>query len=219
MAAPTPAFIQLQVDSSNAGKKVRVQSRVVGADTVAEHFFIPISPRSKLGVYFNSSGVLSIAASAHTSLQGFWWLINPVGSAVKIALRRLEFKYSAIAAAAANTRITTERITFTGAASALITAVKRATVDVNPVGQVLSATTGLTPSTVSANAPAYTSWAPTIITAAGILVPVEDEWIPSDEDGMAILVAGEGLVVRQPDAGVASDPRKLSVTVAWEEFE
>jgi hypothetical protein len=219
MAVPTPAFIQLPLDSGNTGKKVRVQSRIVGADTVAEHFFIPVSQRSKLGVYFASSGILSMAATAQTSLQGLWWLINPVGSVVKVAVRRLEYKYSVVAAAAANTRITTERVTFTGTATALLTALKRATIDANPVGQTLSASTGLTLSTVGSNAPAYTSWAPTVITAAGVMVPVEDEWIPSDEDGMAVLTAGEGLVVRQPDAGVASDPRKLSVTVAWEEYE
>src|SRR5690349_17574232 len=112
--------------------------------------------RSTTGVYYSSSGVLAVVASAHTSLQGFWWLINPVGSAVKAIIRRLTFEHSSVAAAAANTRITVERITLTGGpASATIASLQRKSSDPAAVCLPLSATTGITPATVNANAAAY----------------------------------------------------------------
>jgi hypothetical protein len=48
MAAPTPSWVQLPLDTSNTGKKMRTQTRHVGADDVLEHAFNPVSLRSKL---------------------------------------------------------------------------------------------------------------------------------------------------------------------------
>lgn len=176
--------------------------------------------RTTLGVYYASSGVLAIPTSAHASLAGFLWLINPVGSPVTILVRRVEFKYMASALAAANTRLTLERMTFTGGpATALVTALQRHSAEPAPSGRVLSDTTGITPATVGSNAPLYTSWVPSVITAAGVLVAAEDEWIPRDEDDYIRLLPGEGIVVRQPDAGIATDPRKAIVMFEWEEFQ
>jgi hypothetical protein len=42
--------------------------------------------------------------------------------------------------------------------------------------------------------------------------------MPRDEDSLARLLPGEGIVVRQPDGGIASDPRKAVVMAEWEEF-
>ena len=177
--------------------------------------------RSTRGMYFGSSGVVALLAAAHTSLQGFLWLLNPVANApIKIAPSRIEFKYSCIAAAAANTRLTVERITFTGVSSAAaIVGLPRRSAEPAQTANLVAATTGITPATVSANAPAYTSFAPTVVTAAGILVPTSDVWLPGSEDGMFILLPGEGIVVRQPDVGVATDPRVVAISVEWEEFQ
>lgn len=219
MAAPIDALYTLPFDIFTVRKNLRMQTRIVGGNTVFELFAIPISRRSRLGIYYGSSGILSIQAAAHAATAGFWWLINPVGSAVKVALRRIIFEHSAAALAAANTRVTLERITFTGTASAVITPLKRDSNDAANVGLALSASTGITPASVSSNAAIYTSWSPPVITAAGVLTPVQDAFHLYDEDEQGILAAGEGFVVRQPDAGVTTDPRRLVVSVIWEEFE
>ena len=105
-----------------------------------------------------------------------------------------------------------------GAASALVTSVQRNSGEPAATGKYLSDTTGLTGvATVGSNAPLYTSWAPVVITAVGVLVPVEDEWIPRDEDGYLRLLPGEGVVARQIDGGIASDPRKAAIMMEWEE--
>ena len=67
MAAPIAAFAQLPTDSGNTGKKMRTQTRVIGADTVHEHFFIESSTRDMLGSYVAHSGVFTIQATAQTS--------------------------------------------------------------------------------------------------------------------------------------------------------
>src|SRR5437867_1075802 len=106
--------------------------------------FPRVIARSTRGLYYSSSANLALLATAHTSLQGFWWLINPVASGIKMLVRRVEFKYSAIAAAAANSRLTLERITFTGGpASATVAAIQRNSGEPAPLGLVLSATTGI----------------------------------------------------------------------------
>lgn len=175
--------------------------------------------RTTLGVYFSSSAILSILATAHTSLQGFQWLVNPVGSTVIAFVRRVEFKYSCVAIAASNTRLTLERITLTGGPPTdLATAVQRNSGEPAPTCKVLTGTTGITPATVGSNALIYTSWTPPVITAAGVLTPTEDEFLPRDEDGYIRLLAGEGIVVRQPDNGVTTDPRRAAVSFEWEEF-
>src|SRR5262245_37016520 len=175
--------------------------------------------RTTRGIYYSSSGVVAIVASAHGATAGFWWLTNPVGSGIKAIVRRLTFEHSAIAAAAANTRVTVERMTFTGTTSGgQITVIQRLSSDPVAVCIPLSATTGLTPATVNSNAVGYTTWSPPVITAAGVLTPVEDTWWPLNEDSLPIILPGEGLVVRQPDAGVASDPRKMVVSCEWEEY-
>src|SRR4051812_40175473 len=121
MAAPVASYIQLPVDTGNTGKKVRSQTRVVGADTVHEHFFIPESRRSRLGVYYAASGTLTIPAAAQNgTTTGLFWLYNPIGSVVKMGLRRLATQ---IVFALTTTidvsipRIAFSRFTFTGAGS------------------------------------------------------------------------------------------------------
>ena len=175
--------------------------------------------RDTRGIYYSSSPVLSVLASAQAAAAGLWWLINPAGSGVTAILRRLTREHSCIAAAAANTRITVERMTFTGTSSGgSIGAIQRLSTDPAPICIPLSATTGLTPATVNSNAVCYTSWSPPVITAAGVLVSVEDTWWPLNEDSLPIILPGEGFVVRQPDNGVTTDPRKLVVSAEWEEY-
>ena len=100
MAAPVPTYIQTPTDSGNSGKKLRMQSRIVGPDTVLSQVVEVASPRSKLGGYKMNAGVQTVPAAVHNgTTTGFWWLINPVGSTRLLAIRRVYtlVKFNALA--------------------------------------------------------------------------------------------------------------------------
>lgn len=87
MAVPIADKIQLPLDTGNTGKKVRTQTRVVGADTVHEHYFVQISARNIVAAAKVSSGTLTVPTAIHNgTTTGFLWLYNPVGSAIKMAV-------------------------------------------------------------------------------------------------------------------------------------
>lgn len=210
--------IILPVDTGNSGKRVRTNERTVAAEQVHEHYFIPTSVRQKTGVFLMSTGIITVVQTAHTSLQGFAWLINPTSSTIWMAIRRIEGHSITQAAAAVATRIAVERVTFTGTPSGtLLNAIKRQTSDAGPQGVAATTSTGLTLSTVSSNAPLYAFLMTASIGSVYSSVPSLLEWEP-DEDGMLVLAPGEGIVLRQPDAGVASDPRRAVFNIGWEEY-
>jgi hypothetical protein len=171
-----------------------------------------------LGGYKFESGRQTVLAAAHAATAGFFWLINPVGSSVVCYIKKL-FATSvptAVTAFASSPRITVERVTFTGTASgATITPAKRDSTDAANTCTVRTASTGLT---LTAGAIIADFTVPAVLTAVGIAVPV-DQWFydAGDDDDYIVLRAGEGIVVRQADAGTASDTRLLLVFGAWEE--
>lgn len=222
MAAPVAAFVQLPTDSGNTGKKVRTQTRVVGSDTVHEHFFIPISQRGKTGVYSFTSGVLAVQAAAQNgTTTGFLWLQNPAGSTVKAAIRRLNVQSQFTTSLSTPTapRIQFNLFTFTGTASgASITPAK---VDsAQAANQVIlrSASTGMT---VTLGAAMWASFPFVVAGTAGLIFgnAAQAEMIPQDEDGYTVLRTGEGVVCWQADAGTTADTRKWIVNGGWEEYE
>lgn len=173
------------------------------------------SARVRTGVYLGNSGLLSVQVAAHAATAGFVWLINPVGSARIVSLRRAEVDSMGVAASASIARLQVERMTFTGVSTgAVVASGKIDSTYPNPVAILTSASTGM----VITAGPILYSWLMmAVITAAGVSEPVLGEWEPS-EDGQPVLRAGEGLVFRQPDAGVATDPRRLVINIAWEEY-
>jgi hypothetical protein len=211
-------MIQLPLDTGNTGKKVRTQSRVIGADTVHEHFYVQPYPRDAVGFYSVHSGRLAVLAAAHAATAGFFWILNPVGAAVQGALRRVEFTAAPVAATvfASTPRITAERMTFTGTASgATLTPARRDSTDAAPTLTVRTASTGITP----AAAEIVRGWlVPPVLTAVGVPVPVDLVWQPNDVEEEVILRPGEGIVFRQADAGTAADTRIAVVDVSWSEF-
>lgn len=221
MSAPVASYVQLPLDTGNTGKKVRTQTRVVGADTVHEHYFVPVNPRSILGEYFLSSGVLTATTAAENGTTGKFWIVNPVGSAVKVAVHSTEAHIVAGALSAAQTTITRlvlALITFTGTPSgAIISMAKRDSTDAAPVSSARSASTGLTITTGAV----VRGWLyPTITGTTGtgqaspIVVPERDQtW-----DENVVLRAGEGVVCYQPDASTLATIRAL-VNMMLEEFE
>lgn len=226
MAAPVAAKVTLPTDAGNAGPKVRTQTRVVGADTVHEHFFVPVSSRSKTGVYSAHSGVMTVpTGGTNGTTTGFFWIINPVGSTIKMAIRKLEGMGQFALTSAVD--VTVPRIqfalcTFTGAGSAgLLTAAKRDSTHAAPQGQVRTASTSLT---VTLGA-LFKAWLQTIIATATSATIQADlpptpfpEYEPGSEDDQIILRPGEGIVCYSPDAATTAN-RRFVCDVSWEEFE
>lgn len=209
--------IVLPTDGANVGKKVRTRERVIGANTIQEHYFIPQRERVIEGVYLFNSGVLSVNATADTFPAGRIWIQNPVGSAKLIALRRMECEFSAVAATASLTapRIAIQKFTFTGSFSgATLTGAKR---DENDVAQVFDVRTANTGPTITSVGIAYAFVTPALVTAVGVFGGVMLEYEP-EEDGMIILRAGHGLCITQPDVGTATDPRRYVLNFAVEQF-
>lgn len=226
MARPVAAFIQLPSDSGNTGKKQRTQSRVVGSDTVHEHFVIPITREKLTGTYYFAHAVQSVQASAQNGTStGFWWLEVPSGATIRARLRRYRhfYDWGAVPAADVPTipRILVARFTFTGTASAgALTAGKRASSDAANVANLRTGTTGMT---ITLGAHMFGSMAPFVdfATAVGINTQPREvhQYEPLGDDEFIELDAAEGLLMYQPDAGTASDLRRFFGWGCWDEFD
>jgi hypothetical protein len=222
MAAPVANKIQLPLDTGNTGKLVRTQTRVIGADTVHEHFFVPSTSRNRLGIYYATSGTLTIPITAQNgTTTAFFWFINPIASGRNIALRRWIAQIQFALLTAVDVTVPREALslcTFTGTASgATIAAAKRASADQAPVGSIRTAVTGLT---VTLGAMIKSDFPPVNASASSAAVATPstaNDWDPPEEE-QPVLVPGEGLVCWSADASTTAN-RRLSVDFIWEEFE
>lgn len=225
MAAPIADKIILPLDTGNTGKKVRSQTRVVGADTVHEHYFIPISARSRLGVYYAHSGVLTIPTGAHTpATTAYFWFVNPAGSAVKVALRRFRISMQFTVLTAVDVSVPRQVLalfTETGAPSgATITPGKRDSTDVAAVATVRTAVTGMTVTPgaiIRSEVPPINATASSATIQANMPTSLGQPW-DLVEDEMPVLRAGEGVVFYSADAGTAAN-RRMVADLIWEEYE
>lgn len=218
MATPVASFAQLPSDSGNTGKQMRTQTRVVGANTVHEHFFVPSSARDTLGSYIAHTGVNLVQATAQTFPAAFFFLINPVGNTPKVAITAIEVLSQMGSALAAPTspRLLWKLFTFTGTASgASLTPGKTDSTWPAPTASLRTASTGLT---ITAVADVICSLPIASATAVGYSPPQMDEWFEDVEQSQIILRAGEGIALYQPDAGTTADTRRLITTLKWDEF-
>lgn len=225
MAAPVASKVTLPLDTGNTGKNVRTQTRVVGADTVHEHFFVPSTTRNRLGIYYGTSGTLTVPIAAQNGgTTGLFWLYNPIGSVVKMALRRwaAQIQFAVTTAIDVSVpRLATSLFTFTGVGSgAQVAPAKRATADAAAVGQLRTASTGLTVTVgamIKSDFPAILPTASSATIQAQIPPSTSNDWDPPEEE-QPILVAGEGLVCWAADASTTAN-RRISVDLIWEEFD
>lgn len=222
MAAPVASFIRTPDDSGNTGKKVRSQTRVIGADTVHEHFVVPVRQAELLGVYRLALAQQTVQASAQNGTStGFLWAHVPSAISNKWArIRRLycSSQHSTALATPTAPRVVLTRFTFTGTASgASVTAGKVESGYPTPIFDLRTASTGLTVTLVAAMCAAGLAGA---ITAVGAYHPVDMDLINTEaEDGFLVAKPGEGFVLYQDVAGTASDTRKLNPVIAWDEVD
>jgi|SRR6185295_2870995 len=222
MAGPIANKIILPDDTGNTGKKVRTQTRVVGADTVHEHFFVDVRMAQILGVYRYASPGIAVAAAAQngTSTGALWAHVPTAISNKKARIRRasIESRHVAAFAATAMARIAASRMTFTGTASgAAGVAAKMDASYPTPILDLRTAVTGLTPTLIALLGTAGLIGS---LTAVGAVAPVDAIIMEGQaEDEFIVLAPGEGIVIWQDAAGTTSDSRLYDLTVVWDEID
>lgn len=223
MAGPVAATVNLPDDSGNLGKKVRTQTRTVGANTVHEHFFIQARQAQVLGVYrLGMPQVTALAAAQNGTSTGYLWLHVPTAiSNKKVRIRRLSVtsQLATLLATPTAPRITATRFTFTGTASgASLTPVKIDSGSSASIADLRTAVTGLTVTLVGSLGTAPHVGAQT---AVGAYAPAEYNIVDpaSEEDDWPILAPGEGIVIYQDTAGTASDTRVANIILLWDDVD
>lgn len=190
---------------------------VSGPGVVQQEYLIPTSARVVSGVYLATTGVRVVTVTADTFPAGSWWLINPVGSAVKVALRSVTFSSQIASALAVPTspRFSLVAFTFTGTASgAQITPRKAATTFAAATATLRTANTGMT---ITRTQDVYNFLPVAVATAVGGVAPQEQPVQPP-EDEQVVLAAGEGVVLTQATAGTTSDTRRTMASMVWAEY-
>lgn len=213
----TESFAQLPSDSGNAGKKMRTRTRVVGANTVHEHYFIPSSERDYTGKFIAHTGVNVVQATAHTFPAGFFWFFNPIGSTVLVAVSGIEVitQMGSALAAPTSPRLLFSSFTYTGTPSgATISPGKLDSTMAAAQASLRTANTGMS---ITKVADMLGTLPTASATAVGYAPAMMDEWEPPESEQI-ILRAGEGLAFWQADAGTTSDTRRIICTMKWEEF-
>jgi len=224
MADVIASSIKLPDDSSNSGKNLRTETRVIGGTTVHEQFVVPIMGLTITGKYFYSSTQLSVSATIQDGLAtGFLWLQLPSTATVTALIKGITRDCSTSSTVVAPTApvLSFTKFTFTGTASGTsVTPVKFQTAGVANQMIVRTAVTGMT-NTLIGDVGHFTI--PAVLTGVGqvhaqehILVPDPQAFIRGSDLEIA---PGEGLVVYQSVAGTTSDPRRFSLQVKWIEVD
>lgn len=222
MAGPIAAFIQLPTDSGNTGKKNRTQTRVIGSDTVHEHFVVPAREAQVLGVYRLGMAQQTVSATVQNGTSsGYLWAHVPTavtGKKSRMRKIRVESQHGSVLATPTAPRLAVSRFTFTGTASgASVALVKHKSGYPASVFDLRTAATGLTVTLVGVLGSIGLTQA---LTAVGINVPSAIEFIDSQsEDDWPEFAPGEGAVLWQDVAGTASDTRRININIVSDDID
>lgn len=172
-----------------------------------------------VGVYHAPAVQTVVTQAADGATAGRAWLLNPVGSGVVVAVRRLAFASVSATALVTLTvpNFNVERITFTGTSSAAaVTPCKVDSNYANATAKLVNATTGITP---VAGAAAKAFQCHSTLTGVGQSQAVE-QLFPSElnREEFIVLRAGQGIVIRQATGGTLADTRNVRVDISWEEY-
>jgi hypothetical protein len=223
MAAPVAADVRLPDDSGNTGKRVRTQSRVVGANTVHEHFFIASKQAEVLGVYrLAMPQQTALAAAQNGTSTGFLWANVPAAVSNKwTRIRRatVDSQHSTVLATPTAPRLVLTRFSFTGTPSgASLTAAK---VNESMPATILDLRTAVTGMTVTLSTPLGSAGLCGSMTAVGAYAPSVNDIIKPEnsEDEWPVVKPGNGFVLYQDTAGTTSDTRKFNPTIVWDDID
>lgn len=224
MAAPVADKILLPDDSSNPGKKVRTQTRVVGPDTVHEHFFVPTRQARITSIYRLALVQATVlAATQNGTTAGFLFAHMPstvTGKAMR--LRRLAFtsQHSTALATPTAPRLLARRFTSSaGLSGTLVAPTLNDSAHASPACLFSLVNTGVTVVHVGIGFGAGAIAG--ALTAVGAYEPCFKDIIDpaADEDDWPIFKPGEGFVVYQDTAGTTSDTRKINIQLLADEID
>lgn len=164
---------------------------------------------------YAATSTFALTSAADGATAGKCWLTNILAATNYVIVRKVfaEFKVPLVV----NTtcpRINIERMSYnTAPGGSPFTAIKSLTADGAPSG-ALDDTTPTAALTAGARLCSF--YPPALITAVGsVITNVQDIPLPTP----IVLVGGEGLVVRQADAGMAAtEARECSITFWWDEI-
>lgn len=177
------------------------------------------------GLFQATIGAQVVQAAAHgapATGAGFAWLVNEA-STMRVMVHEIYFASQLGSALAAPTspRITCEKFTFTGSPSGAVVAMTKLDTRYAPANQssLRTASTGLT---ITAGNVLAEFFPTASATAVGYAPPAFQFWRPPKNlgrTGALVLAPGEGLLVRQPDAGTAADTRRFVTSFLIEEYD
>lgn len=225
MAAPIADKIILPLDTGNTGKNVRTQTRVVGANTVHEHFFIQTREARILSIYRLALVQATVAAAAQNgTTAGLLFAHLPSTATGKaMRLRRLSFssQHSTALATPTAPRILVRRFTSSGGLTGALVApnINDSVLHATPAALYSLVNTGVT--VVHVGIGFATAGIAGALTAVGAYEPCTKDIIDpaADEDDWPVFRPGEGYVVYQDIAGTASDTRKLNIQLLADEID
>jgi hypothetical protein len=225
MAAPVAGIITLPDDSGNAGKKVRTQTRVVGSDTVHEHYWVPTRQAKVLSIYrlaLVQATVLASAQNGTTAGMLFGHMPSSVtGKAMRLRRLSVTSQHSTALATPTAPRLLVRRYTSSGGLSGTLIApnLNDSTNHAAPACLYSLANTGTTVVHVSIGFGAAALAG--ALTAVGAYEPCFKDLIDpaADEDDWPIFYPGEGFVVYQDVAGTTSDTRKFNLQFLADEID
>jgi len=225
MAAPQADTILLPVDTGNLGKKVRTQTRVVGADTVHEHYFIRERKARVVSIYKLALVQATVQVAAQNGTTAVMLIGHMPASATTRAMRLRRIlassQHSTALATPTAPRLLARRFTSAAALSGALVAptLGDSVRDAAPACLFSLVTTGVT--VVHVGIGFGVASITQAITAVGAHSSPSMEMINNgdDEDEWQVFRPGEGFVVYQDVAGTTADTRKINLQISCDEID
>jgi hypothetical protein len=221
MAAPVASYVQLPADTANTGKKNRTHTKAIGSDTVHEHFMVPSPGYTRTGRYcYQSTGTTIAASSGSTAFV----LAMTTTATYRAVIRSIDVCWGAqgeTVIAETAPVIAVQKATYGTAISATTLATALAYQSSSTAAQVL-AYTGSSGATVGTPKPFASFVIPSMVSTAGTYGGSASIYKSGEQYDLGTgleMKAGDVLQVFQQDAGTASDVRKYTVRVEWDEVD
>jgi hypothetical protein len=225
MAAPVASYVQLPIDTANTGKKNRTHTKVVGSDTVHEHFLVPSKGFTTFGRYIASTTVANVVSSAAQTGtgSGVVWLHNSTANTAVGMLHKVEITYSQEGTAAifqSAPRYSLQKFTFATAFSGTtLNIVPTQTSTTTPKANIRSTSSG---ATVTLVGPIGSRQIPALVSTAGTYggeFTVYNSGQVYERGDAVEFGPGEGIVLFQVTSGNAADTRQITARLEWSEID
>jgi hypothetical protein len=223
MAAPVAGYVQLPSDTANTGKKNRTATKVVGSDTVHEHYVVPSPGFTRTGRHaFQSS--MCVVSTAGTNTTHFV-LAMTTAATHRAVLRSIDLSYSitgTIAATTASPLIVIQKATY----GTVFTASTNGAVinfQSSSTTSQLNAYLGSSGASVGTPVPFASFAFPALLTTIGTYGGQTNLWRSGGDQNSAEtgleMKAGDLLQVLQPTTGSNGEQRTFTLRFEWDQID